>query len=413
MSHKIKRLLEIIFLVLSALLIIYIAATFIRPKKILSDEDPYLPEPRIEFGIVVDSFKVVKNEVQPGENLSSILSRYHIPGTDIDKLSKASNTVFDLTKIRAGNRYTILTTNDTLKKALYFIYEPSDTAYVVFNLKDTLSVYEGQKQVTVKKEVAGGKINGSLWNTFSALKIDPNLAISLSEIFQWTIDFYAIQEGDEFKVSYDQLYVGKKSIGLGHIHSAWFYHNGKPYFAFKYNDNGVIGYFDELGNSLKRGFLKAPLKFARISSRFSNNRFHPVLRIWRPHHGVDYAAPRGTPVHAIGNATVIQAGFIGGGGNAVRLKHTASFETSYMHLSGFAAGIHKGVHVNQGQVIGYVGSSGLATGPHLDFRIYKSGTAVDPLKMISPPEVPISQGNLAHFKTQIIPEKAKLDALKI
>jgi len=412
MTHKNKRLLEIIFLVLSSLLIIYIAATFIRPKKILSDEN-YLPEPRIEFGIVVDSFQVVKNEVQEGENLSSILSRYHIDGTAIDKLNKASDTVFDVRKIRAGNRYTVLTTNDKQKKALYFIYEPSDTAYVVFNLKDTLDVYAGQNRVTVKKQTAEGVIKGSLWGTFESLKIDPNLAISLSEIFQWTIDFYAIKEGDQFKVSYDQLFVGNKSIGMGSIYSAWFYHNGKPYFAFRFNDNGVVGYYDELGNSVKRGFLKAPLKFTRISSRFSNSRFHPVLRIFRPHHGVDYAAPRGTPVHAIGNATVIQAGFIGGGGNAIRLKHTASFETSYMHLSAFAAGIHKGVHVNQGQVIGYVGSSGLATGPHLDFRIYKSGVAVDPLKMISPPGTPVSQKNLALFTKQILPEKVKLDALKI
>jgi len=413
MTHKNKRLLEIIFLVLSSILIIYIAATFIRPKKILSDETIYLPEPRIEFGIVVDSFHVVNKEIQEGENLSTILSRYHIDGTSIDKLNKASDSVFDVRKIRAGNRYTVLCTNDKLQKALYFIYEPSDTSYVVFNLKDSLNVYTGQKQVKVKTQVTAGIIKGSLWGTFERLKIDPNLAISLSEIFQWTIDFYAIKEGDQFKVSYDQLYVGNKSIGLGRIHSAWFYHNGKPYFAFKFNDNGVTGYFDETGNSLKRGFLKAPLKFTRISSYFTNSRYHPILHIFRAHHGVDYAAPRGTPVHAIGNAVVTQAGFIGGGGNAIRLKHTASFETTYMHLSAFAAGIHKGVHVNQGQVIGYVGTSGLATGPHLDFRVYRSGVAIDPLKLISPPGTSVSKNNLPLFTKQILTEKAKLDALKI
>ena len=413
MTHKNKRLLEIILLIGLSGLIIYIAATFLRPLKILS-EDNYLPEPRIEFGIVVDSFHVVKKEIQEGENLSSILGRYHIEETDIEKLNKASDTVFDVRKIRAGNRYTVLCTNDTLQKALYLIYEPSDTSYVVFNLnKDSLSVYSGQKQVTVKTQLSSGVIKGSLWNTFNSLKIDPNLAISLSEIFQWTVDFYAIKEGDQFKVSYDQLYVGNKSIGLGRVHSAWFHHNGKPYFAFKFTDNNITGYYDELGNSLKRGFLKAPLKFSRISSKFSNARFHPVLRIWRPHHGVDYAAPRGTPVHAIGNAVVIQAGFIGEGGNAIRLKHPASFETSYMHLSAFATGIRKGARVNQGQVIGYVGSSGLATGPHLDFRIYRGGVAVDPLKMISPPGTPVSKKNLTQFIKLILPEKAKMDALKI
>jgi len=412
MTHRTKRLIEVILLVFSALLIIYIAATFLRPVKILSDNN-YLPEPRMEFGIVADSFYVYKNEIQPNENLSAILGRFQIDGVTIDKLSKMSDTVFDVRKIRAGNRYTVLCTNDKQRKGLYLIYEPNDTSYVVFNLKNTLNVYEGQKHVIVKKKYTGGTITGSLWKTFSDLKIDPNLAISLSEIFQWTIDFYAIQEGDQFKVEYDQLYVGNKPIGLGRIHSAWFYHNGKPYFAFKYNDNGTTGYFDELGNSLKRGFLKAPLKFSRISSRFTNARFHPVLHIWRAHHGIDYAAPRGTPVHAIGNAVITQAGFSGEGGRTIRLKHSASFETTYMHLEAFAAGVHKGAHVDQGQVIGYVGSSGLATGPHLDFRVYRGGIAIDPLKLISPPGVSITQKNLALYKKLISPQKATLEAMKI
>ena len=410
MSHRIKRFIEILLLVLSAILIIYIGATFVRPVKKLSD-DNYLPEPRIEFGIVVDSFNVYKGEIQPNENLSSILSHYNIDGITIDKLNKASDSVFDVRKIRAGNRYTVLSSKKN--KAFYFIYEPSDTAYVVFTLKDSLNVYEGQKHVQVKTIEASGKISGSLWNTFSSLKIDPNLAISLSEIFQWTVDFYAIQEGDQFKVIYDQLYVDNKSIGLGGIRTAWFYHNGQPYYAFKFNDNGSIGYFDEKGNSLKKGFLKAPLKFSRISSRFSNSRFHPILRIRRPHHGVDYCAPRGTPVHAIGNAVVLKAGFAGGGGKTIRLKHSASFETTYMHLSGFATGIHKGAHVDQGQVIGYVGTSGLSTGPHLDFRVYRAGVAIDPLKLISPPGTPVSKINLKGYLKQIAVKKTKLDAFKV
>ena len=410
MSHRIKRFIEIILLVLSAGLIVYIGATFVRPVKKLSD-DNYLPEPRIEFGIVVDSFNVYKGEIQPNENLSSILSHYNIDGITIDKLNKASDSVFDVRKIRAGNRYTVLSSKKN--KALYFIYEPSDTAYVVFTLKDSLNVYEGQKHVQVKTIEASGKISGSLWNTFSSLKIDPNLAISLSEIFQWTVDFYAIQEGDQFKVVFDQLSVDDKSIGLGGIRTAWFYHNGQSYYAFKFNDNGSIGYFDEKGNSLKKGFLKAPLKFSRISSRFSNSRFHPILRIRRPHHGVDYSAPRGTPVHAIGNGVVLKAGFAGGGGKTIRLKHSASFETTYMHLSGFAKGVRKGAHVDQGQVIGYVGTSGLSTGPHLDFRVYRGGVAIDPLKLISPPGTPISKINLESYLNQVALKKAKLDGLKV
>lgn len=412
MSNRIKRFIKIIFLLISAGLIIYIGVTFVRPVKEISD-DNYLPEPRIAFGIVIDSFYVYKGEIQPNENLSSLLSRYHIDGSTIDKLNKASDSIFDVRTIRAGNKYTVLSTNDTLRKALYLIYEPSDTAYVVYSLTDSLNVYAGQKPVEVKTIEASGKISGSLWNTFSSLKIDPNLAISLSEIFQWTVDFYAIQEGDQFKVVYDQLYVDNQPIGLGGIRTAWFYHNGKPFFAFKFNDSGTIGYFDEKGNSLKKGFLKAPLKFSRISSRFSNSRFHPILRIRRPHHGVDYSAPRGTPVHAIGKALVTRAGFTGGGGKTIRLRHTASFETTYMHLSGFAKGVRKGAHVEQGQVIGYVGSSGLSTGPHLDFRVYRGGKAIDPLKLISPPGIPVSKQNMAIYLNQIAAKKTKLDALKV
>jgi murein DD-endopeptidase MepM/ murein hydrolase activator NlpD len=244
-------------------------------------------------------------------------------------------------------------------------------------------------------------------------KADPNLAMELAEIYQWTIDFYAIQKGDEFKAIYEELYIGNESIGLGKILSAWFKHDGKDIYAYRFVQDSTADYFDDQAASLRRSFLKAPLKFSRISSKFSNSRFHPVLRIRRPHHGVDYAAPRGTPVHAIGNGTVIAASFAGGAGRLIKIRHNSTYTTSYMHLMGFASGVHSGAHVSQGQVIGFVGSSGLSTGPHLDFRFYRNGTAVDPLKVESPPAQPVKSHYRPAFDSLQVVMKKKLDIIRV
>lgn len=377
------------------------------------DEKLYEPEPHYEYGIVVDSFAVIKDVVKANQSLSDILLPYHIDATMINTLSENANGVFDLRKIRAGNKYTMLCTNDTLRKAMFFIYESSPSAYVVFDLGDSLQVYAGEKEIKVKIVHSSGVINGSLWKTMADAKADPNLAMALSEIYQWTIDFYAIQKGDEFKAIYEELYIGSESIGLGKILSAWFRHNGKDIYAYRFIQDSTADYFDDQAASLKRSFLKAPLKFSRISSRFSNSRFHPVLRIRRPHHGVDYAAPRGTPVHAIGNGTVIAASFAGGAGRMIKIRHNSIYTTSYMHLSKFASGVHNGSHVSQGQVIGFVGSSGLSTGPHLDFRFYRNGAAIDPLKVESPPAQPVKIAYLPAFDSLRVIMKKNLEFIQV
>ena len=240
----------------------------------------------------------------------------------------------------------------------------------------------------------------------------PSLALSLSDIYAWTIDFYGIQKGDKYKLIYEDLVVDGKSIGFGKILSAWFVNEGKENYAFYFVQDSIGDYFDLSGKNLKRAFLKAPLSFSKITSRFSNSRMHPVLRIRRPHHGVDYAAPKGTPVQTIGAGTVIACGWSGGGGKTIKIKHSNDYVTSYMHLSGFAPGIRNGSRVNQGEVIGYVGSTGLSTGPHLDFRVYKSGTAIDPLKMESPPAKPVNKENIGDFNTTANKFKQQLNLIK-
>lgn len=405
-KHYIFLLIFSVLLILGGIFMLYRPVTPV-------DEKLYEPEPHYEYGILVDSFAVIKDIVKSNQSLSDILLPYHINASMINSLSENANGVFDLRKIKAGNKYTMLCTNDTLRKAMFFIYESSPSDYVVFDLGDSLQVYAGEKEVKVKIVHASGVIDGSLWKTMADAKADPNLAMGLSEIYQWTIDFYAIQKGDEFKAIYEELFIGDESIGLGNILSAWFRHGGKDIYAYRFIQDSKADYFDDKGASLRRSFLKAPLKFSRISSRFSNSRFHPVLRIRRPHHGVDYAAPRGTPVHAIGNGTVIAASFAGGAGRMIKIKHNPTYMTSYMHLLKFAAGVHSGAHVSQGQVIGFVGSSGLSTGPHLDFRFYKNGAAIDPLKVESPPAEPVKSQYRPAFDSLQVMMKKNLEFIKV
>ncbi|HUM88586.1 MAG TPA: M23 family metallopeptidase, partial [Prolixibacteraceae bacterium] len=267
-----------------------------------------------------------------------------------------------------------------------------------FSLKDSMIVKKGQKSIDTTLCTFSGIIESSLWNTFIDNGANPNLCIALSDVFAWTVDFFGVQKGDKFKVVYDQYSVEGKFAGVGKIHTAQFESSGLVIPAFFFSANGQEGFFDDKGNSLKKAFLKAPLNFSRISSKFSNSRLHPVLKIRRPHHGVDYAAPTGTPVYSIGDGVVVKKTYqAGGGGNYLSIKHNSVYTSQYMHLSKFAKGIAAGSRVKQGQLIGYVGMTGLASGPHLDFRIYYNGSPVDPLKVETPPVEPISEANKANF----------------
>ncbi len=350
----------------------------------------------VEYGIVTDSFKIDREEVRSGENLGGILTRLRVEQSIIGTLNAYTKGVFDIRKLRSGNTYTAMMSSKD-NKLMYFVYTINDTSYVVFDFRDSLHVHAGSKEVDRRLKSASGIINSSLWVTMQQAGVDPNMAVALANIYQWSIDFYAIQKGDAFKVIYEELSVDGKPISIGEIHCAVFLHNGKEYYAHRFEQNNVTDYFDDQGQNLRKEFLKAPLKFSRISSKFSNSRMHPVLRIRRPHHGVDYAAPKGTPVHTIGNGKVVKAAYAGGAGRMVTVKHNNGYSTSYLHLAGFGPGIRPGSSVSQGQVVGYVGSSGLSTGPHLDFRVYKNNVAMDPLKIESPPALPVDKKYMIRY----------------
>lgn len=365
------------------------------------------------YDIVVDSLIIEHGQVKRNQFLADILLSKGVNYNVIDHIARKHQSVFDVRKIRAGNQFTFLLANDSTETPLYFIYEIDYTDYVVFKLTDSLTARKGYKPIERKIETAFGTINSSLWNAMTDGRYNPNLANELSEVYAWTIDFFGIQKGDQFEVMYEQLYVDNKPIGIGKILASRFQHYNKDMFAFYFEQDSVGDYFDENGQSLMRTFLKAPLKYNRISSGFSNARFHPVLKIYRPHHGVDYAAPSGTPVYAIGEGVVTRKGYQkGGGGNYLYIKHNGTYTTAYMHLKGFAKGIAQGVRVSQGQLIGYVGSTGLSTGPHLDFRFFRNGNAVNPLTVESPPAKPVDSANLEKYNAHVANWLSKLNLLK-
>ncbi|MGL4292849.1 MAG: peptidoglycan DD-metalloendopeptidase family protein [Bacteroidales bacterium] len=340
--------------------------------------------------IPVDSLDTQDFFIRQGENLGVILNRFDINASKIDSIRMKSEGVFDITKMRAGAKYTMLTHLEH-GFAQYMIYEKSRRDHIIFDLRDSIRVYEYNKDISVKPATATGVINSSLWNAIRDGGSDLALSDKMAEIYAWQIDFFGIGKGDNFKVIYDQAYIDDTTkLEIQQIRGAVFNHLGKDYYAIPFMQDSIVEFFDENGQSLRKAFLKAPLKFSRISSTFSNARRHPILKIVRPHHGVDYAAPTGTPVRSIGEGTVIKKAFqSGGAGYYVKIRHNSSYETTYMHLSKFAQGIREGKRVSQGEVIGYVGSTGGSTGPHLDFRVHFQGKPINPLKMESPPSLPV------------------------
>ncbi len=363
-------------------------------------EDILLSEPRLLYGLPVDSFHVEENNLRMNESLSDILKDRGVSSSVIDKIAHLPSTVFDLRRMKTGNDYAVFYSRDSLRRPLFFVYSENPVNYYVYSLNiDSCKVIARKNEVTTKRKMASGIISSSLWNSMKENNFDPMLAMQLSELFAWKIDFFAIQKGDHYTVIYDQDYVKGEQIGTGRIHAAVFNSSGQDFYAIHFEQEDGQSYFDEKGKSVRGEFLKAPLKMFRISSRFSAARMHPVLRIVRPHFGVDYAAPTGTPIFSIGDGVVLTRAYqAGGGGNFIKIRHNSVYSTTYMHLSKFEKGIQPGSRVRQGQIIGYVGATGLASGPHLDFRVFMNGFPVDPLKMKSEPANPVTPENMAKFQ---------------
>jgi murein DD-endopeptidase MepM/ murein hydrolase activator NlpD len=350
------------------------------------------------YGIPSDSFSLVTGRIKRNGFLSQILLEHGITMEEIDKVLKNSLAVFDVRKIRSGNNYTLFCSKDSTARASYLVYEHDPTTCYVFSFNDSLNITPYRKEIKRVIKYASATIETSLWDAMVAEGMQPSLVSKLSDIFAWSIDFFGLQKGDSFKVMYEEMSIDDKPLGVGKIYGAQFSGSGSSIYAIPFIQDGKESFFDGEGNSLRKAFLKAPLQYSRVSSRFSGSRLHPILRIRRPHYGVDYAAPVGTPVHSIGDGRVTQARIESGSGRVVRIVHNSIYSTAYLHLSRFGAGITPGAIVRQGDIIGYVGTSGLSTGPHLDFRFYKGGSPVDPLKVEAPPVEPVSETNRGKFE---------------
>jgi len=344
------------------------------------------PEPRYVYGIAVDDYRIDTCKVQAGETLSGILNRHGLTQKQWRDMQPLLKRNPELASIREGGQYYTLS-NDTA--LCYFAYRINRRETRIASLLDSFYLWHDTLPLTVERRKAEFTITSSLWQAISSQDLPIELALELSEIYAWTINFFALQPGDSVRVLYDEQFVEDSRIGIGRIYAAHFYH-GKRWLPAYYLDAGkASGYYDAEGNSLRKTFLKAPLNYKRISSHFTYARKHPVYHVVRPHTGVDYAAPAGTPVVALGDGVVTFKAYKGGGGNTIKIRHNSTYETGYLHLSKYAKGLQVGKYVKQGEVIGYVGSTGASTGPHLDFRVWKHGTPVNPLTLESPSAEPV------------------------
>lgn len=370
------------------------------------------------IGFFTEDYVCDTSEVRSGETLPGMLNRLGIGEGKAYQIVQLCDTVFDVRKMKAGKTlYAYYSSNTDSTRALeYAVYVENKIRSTVFQCGDSLAVWNYIKPVDHVRKFSDITINSSLWNDMLAAGANPALIMNLADIYQWSVNFFTLQQGDRFRIIYTQSVCDGEVVAIDTVHFSLFDGGGKQVPAVRYVKPGDTRaeYWGYKGESLKRLFLKAPLRYNRISSRFSYHRKHPVTGKVKAHTAVDYAAPTGTPIHAIGDGTVTLCGWDGsGGGNRIRIKHMQGYESCYMHLSRFAPGIRSGSRVSQGQLIGYVGATGTATGPHLDFRIWQNGKPIDPLSLNSPASDPLPKQYLEDFEKIYDKYIAEVDSLSV
>lgn len=368
-----------------------------------------------EFGFTLNDFKVVNDTIETGDTFGKILGEEGYNAAAIHTITEKIKDTFDLRDIRVGKPFTMLKDKKAPHPLQVFVYQPDKTSYYVVDLRDSTNtvVYKKQRPVTVKRRVIAAEIEGSLAETLNKAGAGPALAHELSEIYAWTIDFFKIQKGDKFAVTVNERFINDTVYdGVVNIEASFFEYKGKKIYAFPFKQNEnqkKADFYDEEGRVLKNMFLKAPLQFSRISSRFSARRFHPVQQRWKAHNGTDYAAPHGTPIMTTANGVVERTGYTAGNGNYVKVKHNSTYSTQYLHMSKIL--VRQGQRVMQGDVIGRVGSTGLATGPHVCYRFWKNGVQVDALRQKLPNSEPMDKKNMPKFMAHMTPLKKELDSI--
>lgn len=348
-----------------------------------------------KFGFNLDDFHIQTGHIEKNQVLSQILSPFGISALQMDAIANNSREVFDVRRIKPKKRWHLLQAKDSSNTPQYFIYESSPRDYYVFQLQDSIYCWKGQHPTEKTLRYIEGEIDGSLYQTIADQGAPTILTLELANLYAWSIDFYRIQKGDAVSMLYEIETVDSVIVGTPRILASNFKHKNRDFNAFCFENDGRWMYYDEEGRSMKKAFLKAPVEYSRISSKFTKKRYHPVLKRYKAHLGTDYAAPRGTPIVAVADGTVTKSSYTSGNGKYVKIKHNSVYETQYLHMSKRAVNV--GDFVKQGDVIGYVGSTGLATGPHVCFRFWKNGEQVNPLTEELPSAEPLQDSLMPSF----------------
>ena len=379
----------------------------IQKLAVIEQQDVY------EFGFNLNNFIVKRDTIRKGDSFGVIMERNKIGYPQIYQIAERAKDSFDIRRLQIGKPYTILCSKDTLQEPKCFIYQPNKVEYVVINFQDSIHAYTSKKPIKYVEKEVSGVINSSLSEAMDEMHLSPNLAITVADVYAWTLDFYRLQKGDKFKIIYTDKYIDDSIYaGVDRVKAAYFQHNDKPFYAFEFQTDsvkGIVDYFNENAKNLRRAFLKSPIKFQyRISSRYNLRRRIALYgNKIRPHKGTDFAANVGTPILATANGTVTKSSYTRGNGNYVKIRHNATYETQYLHMKKRNAKV--GQYVKQGDVIGWVGMTGNTSGPHVCYRFWKNGKQVDPFRQKLPESEPISDSLKVKYLDFIEPIKYQLD----
>lgn len=380
-----------------------------------TEKEQVVEKPKVErFGFILEDFQVVYDTIEPGDTFGKILSEQGLSATEVHNIVEGIKDSINLKNIRVGKPFVMLKSNDAPHQLEAIVYESDMINYSVIDLRNGVKAHNKQHPVTIKRRIITANIEGSLSQTLDKHGVSASLTSHLDQIYRWSVDFFRIQKEDAFGVIFNEKYINDTVyVGIDNVEASFFYHKGKKVYAFPFKRDslGSEEYFDEEAKALKSMFLKAPLKFSRITSRYSPKRFHPVQKTWKAHKGTDYAAPHGTPIMSTANGTVIQTGYTSGNGNYVKVKHNSTYTTQYLHMSKIL--VKKGQRVSQGDIIGKVGSTGLATGPHVCYRFWKNGEQIDPLREHFQSSEPLEEKYKARFFAQMTPIKTELDSISL
>ena len=408
---KLSILLFVLFIVLSC------GKDNIKDTLDASDEiTASVPKIIHEFGYTLNDYKVIKDTIKKGESFGIILDRHHVYYPKINAIAKGIKDTFDVRRIRAGKPYMILASKDSLEKAEVFIYKNSKARATIVDFKDsTIVAYTYRKPIKIVEKEVSGNIYSTLSEAMDSLHLNPNLTYDVADIYAWTLDFYKLQKGDQFKLIYEEKFIDDSVfVGYGKVKAALFDHNNRDFYAYRFVPDSIKGipeYYDEKGNMLRSQFLRSPIKFQyRVSSRFNLRRKIAYYGRVKPHKGTDFAAKVGTPIMATASGTVTESRKKGGNGNYVKIRHNNTYSTQYLHMS--RRKVKRGKYVKQGDVIGWVGMTGNTSGPHVCYRFWKNGKQVDPFKQKLPSAKPLKKSLKPSYKKFIEPFKTQLDNIE-